>query len=343
MRVVLRLVAYLVVLLVVLIGVAFVLPSRMHAERSVTIDRPASQLYLLLSSLRRFNEWSPWHARDPQATYTYSGPAQGVGAKLAWSSTHADVGSGSQTIVALTPGQSIDIELDFGEHGKSTARYTLAPQSVGTKVTWSLDGDLPLALDGRFFMNVAGRYMGLFMDRLVGPDFEAGLRSLKTLAETFPNVDISGLEPEVVELTPRKIVYVSGAVALEDPAAAPAALKGAFTQVWRYASEKQLPIEGQPLTLTRAHDGATWTFDAGVGAAWDVMPQDASILGGQTPAGRAVRVVHEGAWKDLAKTVQRAYGWIAVKGYRTRDRVLQEYAGDVTAPEVKVTVSIPIE
>jgi hypothetical protein len=343
MRVVLRLVVFLVLLCVALVGVAFVLPSTSHVERSVTIDRPASQLYLLLSSFRRFNEWSPWHARDPQATYTYTGPAEGVGATLAWSSTHPDVGNGSQTIAALTPGKSVDAALDFGDMGKPSARYTLEPQSVGTKVTWSLDSSLPINLDGGFFWNVTGRYMGLFMDRMVGPDFEQGLRSLKSLAETFPNVDIAGLEPALVDLAPRKIVYVTGSVALEDPAAAPAALKNALTQVWRFASEKQLAIEGQPLTLTRANDGSTWTFDAGVGAAWDVMPQDASVLGGESPAGRAVRVVHEGAWKDLARTVQRAYGWIAVKGYRTRDRLMQEYSGDVAAPAVKVTVSIPVE
>ena len=85
MRFVLRLVVFLLVAVVAAIGIAFVLPSTSHVERSITIDRPASQIYMLLSGFKRFNEWSPWAARDPDTKYTWSGPDSGVGAKLAWS------------------------------------------------------------------------------------------------------------------------------------------------------------------------------------------------------------------------------------------------------------------
>ena len=44
---------------------------------------------------------------------------------------------------------------------------------------------------------------------MVGPDYEAGLAKLKALVESFPNVDISGVNGEVVQLAPRTIYFVS--------------------------------------------------------------------------------------------------------------------------------------
>ena len=45
----------------------------------------------------------------------------------------------------------------------------------GTHVTWSFDSDMGAG--------PIGRYFGLLMDRMVGPDFEGGLANLKALAE----------------------------------------------------------------------------------------------------------------------------------------------------------------
>ncbi|MFX7894998.1 SRPBCC family protein, partial [Acinetobacter baumannii] len=67
-------------------------------------------------------------------------------------------------------------ELYFPDFGStSTGEFRLTPRDGGTKVSWSMDGDM-----GR---NPLNRWMGLFMDRMVGPDFDAGLANLKALAE----------------------------------------------------------------------------------------------------------------------------------------------------------------
>jgi hypothetical protein len=51
-----------------------------------------------------------------------------------------------------------------------------------TKVSWTNEGD--------FGTNPALRYLGLFMDNIIGPDFEAGLASLKILVEKRAVADI---------------------------------------------------------------------------------------------------------------------------------------------------------
>ncbi len=57
----------------------------------------------------------------------------------------------------------------------SRGQLLLAPDGNGTRVTWTNEGDMG--------GNPVNRYFGLMMDRLVGPDFEAGLANLKGLAE----------------------------------------------------------------------------------------------------------------------------------------------------------------
>lgn len=343
MRLLMRLLGLLLVLAVVLIGLAFVLPERVHVERSITIARPQSQIYLLLSNLRRFNEWSPWFAKDPAARYTFSGPDGAVGAKLAWSSQQPDVGEGSQTVVALKPNESVALELDFGDMGKSNANFRLATVSNETRVTWSLDSELPLHLDGRFAWNVVGRYMGLFMDRMVGRDFEDGLARLRELADGFPNVDIAGLEPRLVELPARKLMVVAVTASSSDEAALKRSWDAALAQLQRFLAQHRLEAAGAALSLTRQRDANQWQFDLAVPVQYDLMPEDMAVRGLQLPSARAVQLDHFGSLAERVKTIEKLEAWIAVKGYAAAPPLIEEYAPGAGPGRGEVRISIPLQ
>jgi hypothetical protein len=68
--------------------------------------------------------------------------------------------------------------MEFSDMGMvSRGTVALAPGPGGaTRVTMAMEGDL-----GHSPVN---RWFGVFMDRLVGPDFEAGLANLKRLGES---------------------------------------------------------------------------------------------------------------------------------------------------------------
>ncbi len=70
--------------LFVLVSISLLLPAKAHVERQVQIDAPPAIVYALVNDFRRMNEWSPWLDTDPNALYTISGPARGVGATLTW-------------------------------------------------------------------------------------------------------------------------------------------------------------------------------------------------------------------------------------------------------------------
>ena len=155
---------------------ALFLPQAAHVERSMTTTASPATVYGLVDGFKRFNEWSPWASLDPATKYTYSGPKTGVGARMEWASTNPDVGNGSQEVIAVEPGQRVTHKLDFGMDNPTTSTISLVPEGTGTRVTWTLDTD--------FSGSLIGRYFGLALDRMVGPDYEKGLAQLKALAES---------------------------------------------------------------------------------------------------------------------------------------------------------------
>lgn len=164
-----------IAILMLLIGViGMILPSSAHVERSVMINTTPDKIWPHVSNFKAWEAWSPWFARDPDATFTYSGDKGSVGHASTWSSEQKDVGSGSQKIVEVVPNEKMVTALDFGSQGTAVAMFELVPQTSGTRVTWSLDSD--------FGDNFIGRYFGLMMDRMIGPDYEAGLANLKNVS-----------------------------------------------------------------------------------------------------------------------------------------------------------------
>ncbi|MEI8297230.1 MAG: SRPBCC family protein [Pseudomonadota bacterium] len=173
-----KILAWIVALAVALVGGAYLLPRHVHVEREVLVGRPPAAVFPLINSLHRFNEWSPWSGLDPTMKLLYTGPEAGVGAHMAWAG-NSKVGSGNETIVESVPEQRVTTALDFGAQGAAQASLLLTPAGAGTRVVWTLEMDLG--------MSPVGRYFGLFMDHLIGPDYERGLQRLRALAESVPN------------------------------------------------------------------------------------------------------------------------------------------------------------
>jgi len=347
MRFLKNLLLFVLVLVVLLIGVAFVLPDSAHVERSITINRPASEVFAVLDSYRRFNDWSPWAMKDPNAKYAITGPVSGVGAKMSWQGDPNTVGSGSQEITESTPDKSIGVALDFGDMGKARAHFGLLPGSApgSTKVVWTLDTQAPLALDGKFIWNVVGRYMGLFMDKMVGPDYEQGLARLKTLVEGFPVADISGVHGDEVQRAAQKIYFVTGSSGA-DADSAKLALSAAYARLGEFMKANAITMQGAPLTITTSYDANGWKFDAGVPVDRNDVAATDDIKSGETYAGKAVQFVHVGPYDKLGDTTQKAYAWLAVQGYKPKDRLIEEYISDPgnTPPEqLQTRLVIPVQ
>jgi uncharacterized protein YndB with AHSA1/START domain len=151
-------------------------PDTFRVERAMTINAPAEKIFAIVTDLRRGAEWSPYEKKDLAMKKTFSGPATGPGSQLAWDG-NSDVGAGTLTIADAKAPSRVVLKLDMTRpmEGHNTIEYDLAPESGGTKMTWSMHGP----------MNIVSKVMCTFMslDKMVGKDFEQGLQNLKAIAE----------------------------------------------------------------------------------------------------------------------------------------------------------------
>src|SRR5580704_10732119 len=103
MKIFKRILIVLVILIALIVIIGFLLPSKVHMERSMVMKAPAKFAFDQVNTLKNWENWSPWHKIDPKMALTYSGPASGKDAKYAWVSDNSQVGSGSLTISESMP------------------------------------------------------------------------------------------------------------------------------------------------------------------------------------------------------------------------------------------------
>jgi hypothetical protein len=189
MRPIMRLILGLCALVAIMAGVGLALPGHVTVARSVVINAPESAIFPYLNDLHRFSDWSPWASRDPELAVTFSGPQQGKGAKVQWTSNKPSVGASSMEITESDPNRHIDLAVNFnGLDG--TGYYDVAPSGSGSKVTWGFgydSGTSPLK-----------RWKGLLLDRYVGAEYRDALAKLKDKIES----ERKPIAPSVAEQPP---------------------------------------------------------------------------------------------------------------------------------------------
>jgi len=147
-------------------------------ERSVRIDRPPADVFEHVVDLHRWEAWSPWAKIDPAMTTTYTGDPGAVGSTYHWVGNRK-VGEGRMTVAEVETPERVAIDLQFVKPFKSesVAEMVVAEAGEGqSEVTWRMTGE-------HTWMS---KIMGIFrsMDKMIGPDFEKGLQSLKQVVES---------------------------------------------------------------------------------------------------------------------------------------------------------------
>lgn len=174
MKTLLRILGGLAVLVFVLLVVAFLFPRSYQVERSIIIRAAPQEIFGHVGNLRAWKNWSAWHERDPSMKLSFSEQTSGVGAWSAWESDTE--GSGRMTIMAYEPPKRLEYRLEFPDMNMvSSGAFELTPVSAGVRTVWRTEGELG--------MNPIHRWFGLFLDRMIGADFDHGLGRLKLICE----------------------------------------------------------------------------------------------------------------------------------------------------------------
>jgi uncharacterized protein YndB with AHSA1/START domain len=157
-----------------LVGGGMMLSPAFTLTRSVHVNAPPEEVYAFVADPRDWKRWSVWSQRDPSMTITYSGPQSGTGAGWSWQSRIE--GDGTMTVTSVEPGRRVAFELriaSLGARSKGEMRFT--PEGDGTRVSWTIDGNMGT--------NPLYHWLAYFADPMMGPDFEGGLANLKAVAE----------------------------------------------------------------------------------------------------------------------------------------------------------------
>lgn len=147
-----------------------------HVSRSIEIAAPPERIVPLLVDFHEWRKWSPWEESDPNLERDYSGASSGVGATYAWRG-NSQAGAGRMEVLEVDDSH-VGVDLHFSAPMRAHNRidFNLAPAGDRTRVEWVMTGP----------QNFVMRLMSVFwkMDKMVGPDFEKGLATLKTVAES---------------------------------------------------------------------------------------------------------------------------------------------------------------
>ena len=169
--IVLAAVAAVVVIVLIL---AAMKPDSFRIERSARIAATPEAIHPFIADFHKWDAWSPFEKLDNNIKRDYLGAPSGRGAVYTWDGKKA--GAGRMEILESSPPKTL-IKLDFLRPfpANNTAEFTLVPSGGATVVTWAMFGPSPFV----------SKLMNVFMssEKFVGPMFEEGLNSLKTVSE----------------------------------------------------------------------------------------------------------------------------------------------------------------
>ena len=155
------------------IVVGFILSSHYEVSRSRVIHASAPEIHVFVGDLREWGQWTSWKQNDPGIVIKLGDITTGVGATQRWTSQEGG-GSIVFTESSARTGIAYDLSFDGGKH-VAKARVDYAADDFGTRVTWSMRGNMNVPLIGAYF--------ALMMDTMIGNMFEQGLDGLAQVVE----------------------------------------------------------------------------------------------------------------------------------------------------------------
>lgn len=159
----------LVGLIAVFLLIAAFLPGEYSVSREQTVNVPVDSVFNHVVVFKDRQKWDPWLVLDPGAEVVINDK------EYLWKGEI--IGAGKMNVLESEANKSIHSKLEFTapNHMISDVYWKFdVIDSSSTKLTWTFTGELAYPTE---------RYFGLFLEDMIGPQFETGLNNLKVLIE----------------------------------------------------------------------------------------------------------------------------------------------------------------
>ncbi len=334
----------LLIIIVALIALFLIInafmPGDMKVERSITINAPAVNAFVLVNDLKNWERWSPWNELDPNMKMEYGEIIKGVGASYSWTSEHEQVGIGRLKIAESQPNSLIKTELYFMEDDgdPSHGTWKFEENEGASNVTWTMEGTMPFLM----------RIMVPMMEAAVGEMFDQGLENIKNIAETMSADVITNYEitEEMVESTP--YYFIADSVFGMDSALIANKMGSAFGEIMAFTAQNKIEMAGMPMSVTVAwsEDPMSWNFRAGVPVkSTDVAPTG-RIKKDVSYAGKAIKTIHIGPYSESEYAYKAMMEYLNRNNLETNGFLWEVYAndpGEVPPEEYETHIYFPIK
>ena len=301
-----------------LLGISFLLPSKTHVERSMVIAAHPNQIFPLINQLNKWVEWSPWHKKDTTAQYTYNEIPAGVGAYNKWISAHPEVGNGTMQIIESVSDTFLKIQMNMEGMGISYSTFKLSETDAGTLVTWIMDADgegMPL-----YFVPIA-KYYNLFMDGMLGAEFERGLTLLQVSVSKMPHYHIGDYEAQIREFAGMKFAgireKIPGELLTQKVSFHFASLENLFKQA------NKTPV-GVPFTINHFARNNVFDITTAMGMAEPMLVSEPIFIK-ELPASKWMVVKYTGGYSGLSKLYQQGFEMLAAENLKPSGAPLEFY------------------
>jgi effector-binding domain-containing protein len=308
------------------LGMAYFLPQAGHVERSIVIERPASQVFDMVNGFKRFDEWSPWHRKDQSMQTVVSGADHGFGATHRAESNDPKIGHVEQRIIESEPYRVVKISHNWDRFGNATMSFRFKPVDLGVQTTWAYDIDLG--------MNPIMRYRGLYMDSAIGEDLQMGLMRLKALLESTPFArDYSDIDVKTVDLQRRDALQTTGSVTVyttDEVLNLPKAIDETVAKLNEFAQKNKLQVTGRPQVAMLSKDRYSASYDVylPVSGLEDVkLPDD--IKAGKSFGGKYLAAEHWGRRSLSTVTTEKMQAYMSVRGIKPIGEKFEELVGEM--------------
>lgn len=320
--------------------IGFILPSSRHLEHSVETNRRLPIVFDTLNTVRRFKDWNPAVAGDPDIRINLSGPASGKGAKVSWESDEKALGDGSWTIIDSVPGKRVAYAIEDIDRGHNKrSEFTFTPTGKGGRniqITQSYDVD--------YGMNLLGRFSGLYVTSNVGEKMKVGLGRLSNMLATIPNVDYTvlgkgdpSLAPRIVDRPGENLLVLNAAVPLNQ-ATIQAQMKTNLEWIKKNMAANGLEAAGPVRIITNEYGNQIYSFDVAQPVRKGDLDPTQKLEGldlsnnvellYNTPA-KVATVPFTGHMSNLQNVRDALRAWAMTQGYETTDRAYESWKNGI--------------
>jgi effector-binding domain-containing protein len=304
-----------------LLIVSFFLPTKTHVERSIDINANSKHVYNLVNNFKAWKQWSPWHKKDTNSIYTYADIYEGNGASFSWKSKHPDVGNGTMKIVSSVPNEKVEIELTLNDFGGSRADFNMKETDGIVHLTWNFDSDTK---DLPFYWVPISKLFGLLMDGMLGPDYEAGLKSIKEIAESKTDLEIGGFEAEIRNTSPQFYIALRNQLKEEEIGPKLGENYAFLLDLIKQLSAKQT---GAPFTINYAAKGKVYDMATCLGVESEITVTP-PVIAGKIEAGKQLVIKYYGPYEKIGPLYGEGFKYLIENNLKAAGAPMEFYITD---------------